>query len=180
MGRLMARFRHVALNVPDLRDAEDYYAALFGMTVLFREAHLREGEAATWATLPPDRGWDDAAAAGVTLGMVALQRDDLILALFPGAWSGEQINKLGIVMDDQAIDEVAARLPTGTSLVSHRCGSLEFLDRYRIRWQLSSRSTFRSSGDMFGSWLDIGRAVDRTGRYSNRSDQRPGSGSSSC
>ncbi len=153
----MARFRHVALHVPDLRDAEEYYATLFGMTVLLREARLREAETETWATLPPDRGWDDAAAAGVTLGMVALQRDELIIALFLGTGSGDQINKLGILMDDEAIDEVAARLPPGASLVSHRRGSLELVDRYRIRWQLSSRPTFRSSGDIFGRWLDVGR-----------------------
>jgi len=158
VGRLIARFRHVALYVPGLRDAEDYYTALFGMTVLFREAPLGEAGAATWATLPPDRGWDDAAAAGVTLGMVALQRDDLVLALFPGTGSGEQIHALGVVMDDEAIDEVAGRLPPGVSPVSHRRGSLEFVDRYRIRWQLYSRPTFRSSGDIFGRWLDIGRA----------------------
>lgn len=158
VSRLVARFRHVALHVPDLRDAEDYYTALLGMTVLFREGLLGEAEAATWATLPPDRGWDDAAAAGVTLGMVALQRDELVIALFLGTGSGEQINKLGVLMDDEAIDDVAARLPPGASLVSHRRGSLELVDRYRIHWQLASRSTFRSSGDMFGRWLDVGRA----------------------
>ncbi len=154
----MARFKHIALYVPDLRDAEDHYTALFGLTVLFREALLRDAEAATWAALPPDRGWDDAAAAGVTLGMVALQRDDLVLALFDGTASGEQIHRIGVLMDDEAIDEVAARLPPGASLVSHRRGSLELVDRYRIHWQLSSRPTVRSSGDMFGRWLDIGPA----------------------
>ena len=54
------RFRHVALLVPELRAAEDYYTSLFGMGVLFREAPQEPGgpDAELWATLPQDRGWD--------------------------------------------------------------------------------------------------------------------------
>ena len=155
MSQQPARFRHVAFPVQGLRDAEDYYAELFAMKVLCREAPLPE--AGTWAALPPDRGWDDATAAGVTLGMVALQRDDLILALFEAPAPGQPTYLLGVLMDDEAIGEVAGRLPSDVSPVSHRPGSLEFVDRYGVRWQLSSRSVFRSSGDAFGRWLDVGR-----------------------
>lgn len=80
-GTVVARFRHVALYVPDLREAEELYVGLFGMRVLLREALVdREQSQGAWATLPVDREWKDAEAAGVSLGMVALQRDDMVLA----------------------------------------------------------------------------------------------------
>lgn len=152
---MRARFRHVALYVLDLREAEEHYVGLFGMTVLFREAPLDRGESeGAWATLPPGSGWTDAEAAGVSLGMVALQRDDLILALFAGRPSGGQIYVLSVLIDEAAIDEIAGRLPPDAPR-SHRHGYLEFVDRYGIRWQLSSRSQFRSSGDALGRWIDM-------------------------
>lgn len=153
----MARFRHVALYVPDLREAEEHYVSLFGMTVLFREAPLDRGEyEGAWATLPPGWEWKDAEAAGVSLGMVALQRDDMILALFAGKPSGGQIHVLSVLIDEARIDEIAGRLPPDAP-GSHRHGYLEFVDRYGIRWQLSSRSRFRSSGDALGHWIDMGK-----------------------
>jgi hypothetical protein len=33
----------------------------------------------------PDKGWEDVRAAGIELRMLALRRDALVLALFPGA-----------------------------------------------------------------------------------------------
>ncbi len=156
-GTVVARFRHVALYVPDLREAEELYVGLFGMTVLLRETLVdREQSQGAWATLPVDREWKDAEAAGVSLGMVALQRDDMVLALFAGTPSGRQIHVLGVLIDEAAIDEIAGRLQPG-ALRSHRHGYLEFTDRYGICWQLSSRSPFRSSGEMLGRWIDMGK-----------------------
>jgi len=34
-----------------------------------------------WATLPLDKGWEDAEAVGTELSMIALRRDDFVLAL---------------------------------------------------------------------------------------------------
>ena len=73
--------RHIALFVPDLRAAESYYQSIFDMEIIGREAELADGE---WYTLPFDKGWDEAEAAGVELGMVALRKDEFGLALFRG------------------------------------------------------------------------------------------------
>jgi hypothetical protein len=53
------------------------------MDVLFRES-LREGDH-RWYTLPPDKGWEEVAHANLEVDMVALGRDDVVLALFRGA-----------------------------------------------------------------------------------------------
>ena len=153
---MIARLRHVALFVPDLRAAEEYYVRVFGLTVLMRETPLQPDRPTrdTWATLPPDRGWADADAAGVPLGMVALQRDDFLIVLFARPPSGEQIYLIGMVIDDTAIEEIAGRLPPEGPTVHHP-GYLEFVDPYGIRWQLSSGPRFRSSGEMFGRWIDL-------------------------
>ncbi len=73
--------KYIALYVPDVRAAEAFYRRAFGMDVVTRESE-RDGE---WWTLPAGKSWDDAVAAGVDLGMVALRRDKLVLALFLGA-----------------------------------------------------------------------------------------------
>ena len=79
------RFRHIALLAgDDLRGAEEYYRRLFDFEVVLREGPLEPGgpDAELWGQLPPDRTWDDAEKAGVEIGMVALERDEVILALF--------------------------------------------------------------------------------------------------
>jgi catechol 2,3-dioxygenase-like lactoylglutathione lyase family enzyme len=43
-------FRHIALVVRDLQEAEHYYLDLFEMELLGREAQLEDG---LWCTLPP-------------------------------------------------------------------------------------------------------------------------------
>ncbi len=75
-------FRHVALVVPDLRQAEQYYLSLFDMELIGPEAELEDGK---WYTLPPNKGWEEAEAAGIELGMLALRKGDIVLALFPGS-----------------------------------------------------------------------------------------------
>ena len=69
--------RHIALVVPDLREAEEYYQSLFGMELIGREAELEDGLS---YTLSFDKGWDDAQAAGIELGMVALRKGEIVLA----------------------------------------------------------------------------------------------------
>jgi catechol 2,3-dioxygenase-like lactoylglutathione lyase family enzyme len=59
---------HVALRVADLRQAEDFYMALFDLQVAFREAEVADG----WRTLPEGAGWQDAQAAGISLDLSVL------------------------------------------------------------------------------------------------------------
>ncbi len=68
---------HIALRVGDLQKAEALYRNLFGLKVAFREAGTSDG----WRTLPQDKSWADAQAAGIELEMVMLDRDGLVLAL---------------------------------------------------------------------------------------------------
>lgn len=77
----MFEFRHLAVFVSDLRRAEQYYQDLFRMELIGREAEGEDGE--TYA-LPPNRGWEEAEEAGIQLSLVALRRDEVILALFRG------------------------------------------------------------------------------------------------
>ena len=66
--------KYVALYVPDLRAAEDFYRGAFGLELLFRESE-KDGE---WWALPAGREWDEAHAAGVEIGMIALRRENLL------------------------------------------------------------------------------------------------------
>jgi hypothetical protein len=67
---------HIALMVSPLRQAEEFYRTLFALEVAFREAETAAG----WYTLPPAAGWDDAQAAGISLGLCSLHRDAFTLA----------------------------------------------------------------------------------------------------
>ena len=78
---MASSMRHIALVVPDLREAEAYYQSLFGMELIGREAELEDG---LGHTLPFDKGWDDARGVGIELGMLALRKGELVLALFSG------------------------------------------------------------------------------------------------
>lgn len=151
------RYRHVALFAgAHLQEAEGYYSHLFGLDVVLREGPLQSGgpNAELWGQLPPDKTWDDADAAGVDIGMVALQRDDVILALFAAEPTGERFYAVGLVMVPDEIDQVAERLDD--EMVENRSdGWLAFIDRFGVRWQLSSTAPFRGAGTTRGSWLDV-------------------------
>ncbi len=151
------RFRHIALFVgPRLRQAERYYADLFDMRVSIREAPVGGdgAEATDWAQLPPDQGWDDAEAAGAEIGMVVLERDDVILALFAAQADGRQFYAIGLVMEPDEIIDVRRRLEDET-VESSGEGWLAFVDRFGVRWQLSDTAPFLGAGMTSGRWLEI-------------------------
>jgi catechol 2,3-dioxygenase-like lactoylglutathione lyase family enzyme len=148
------RYRHVALLIgDDLRAAERYYARLFDLDVVLREGPLEPG-ASAWAQLPVDKTWDDAEAAGIEIGMVALARDDIIIALFASESTGEQLYAVGLLMTPAEIEEVATRLDDEV-VEDHGEGSLAFIDRMGVRWQVSARGPFRGAGEIHGRWLAV-------------------------
>lgn len=149
---LVTSYRHVALLVGDLRLAEEYYADLFDMEIVVREGPLVDGR---WASLPEDAGWDQAEAAGVALGMVGLQRDEVILALFAIEPSGVQTYAIGMVMDESEIEQVRRRLPEDASIEARSDTYLAFVDRFGVRWQLSTTRQFVGAGEREGLWLEI-------------------------
>lgn len=145
--------RHVALVVPDLRAAERYYQSIFDMELIGREAVRSDG---LWYTLPHDKGWDEAEAAGIELNMLALRKDRFVLALFKGDAPPGQVLVMGLEMPAEEIARVRARLPKDELPSDMPLDSLEFRDRYQILWQISAPgSEFRTSGDFADRWLEL-------------------------
>ncbi|HEX2281695.1 MAG TPA: VOC family protein [Thermomicrobiales bacterium] len=149
------RYRHVAISVPDLEEAERYYRRLFDMEVITREALMPDGD----RQLPPDKDWTDARQAGIDLYMIALRRGGFVLALFDeGSPALEQATVarrrlfVGLVMDATEIDHLRERLDD-TELWDDDSGG--FRDQYGIIWQPSSSDRFTGSGESSGRWITV-------------------------
>src|SRR5262249_40386705 len=129
---------HIALIVSPLRQAEEFYQTLFALEVAFREAEITEG----WYTLPPDAGWDEAEAAGISLGLCSLHRDAFTLALEAGASSaGGRLSHIGVQMDTQDLARLRTVAPTlGCQVVQDGQTILVFDDHYGIRWEMTTSS----------------------------------------
>lgn len=146
-----AKLRHIALFVPDLQQAEQYYLSVFDMELIGREALLGDG---LWYTLPHHKSWEDAKAAGIDLGMSALRKGDLVMALFRGQAVSGQIYALGLEVPAQQITQMRERLPQDTVILEEGPASLSFLDPYLITWQISTPGgEFRIAGDYADRWL---------------------------
>jgi catechol 2,3-dioxygenase-like lactoylglutathione lyase family enzyme len=150
------RYRHIALFVgDDLRGAEEYYCGLFEMQVAVREALVtNEPHKGQWGQLPLDATWDDAVAAGVDIGMVALERGDVTLPLFAAQPTGERFYAIGLVMEPEEITAVTDRM-NGELIESRTDRWLAFVDRYGVRWQLSDSGPFLGAGTSRDVWLEV-------------------------
>jgi catechol 2,3-dioxygenase-like lactoylglutathione lyase family enzyme len=145
--------RHMALFVPDLQAAARYYQSIFDMELVGREAELADG---LWYTLPFDKGWDEAEAAGIELGMLSLRKDEFGLALFRGDAPAGQVYVIGLRMPMDKIAEVRARLPEDTPILEDAPDYLEFIDPYRITWQVMlPGSDFSTAGKIASRWLKL-------------------------
>jgi catechol 2,3-dioxygenase-like lactoylglutathione lyase family enzyme len=145
--------RHIALFVPDLRQAEAYYQSLFEMELVGREAELEDG---LWYTLPLDRGWDDTQAAGIELGMLALRKGEIVLALFAGDAPPGQVYAIGLTLPVEEIAKIRSRLPANAEMGAYEGNHLVFRDPYQIIWQISVPGTpFQTTGDNAGRWLAL-------------------------
>jgi len=146
-------FRHIALYVPNLRAAEEYYQTLLGMELIGREAELEDGN---WYSLPLDKGWDEAENAGIQLGMTALRKGDIVLALFEGQVQPGQVFAIGLTLPIEEIAEIRKRLSNDTELVNDKPEKLVFRDPYQIMWQISvPGDEFKTTGDISGRWIDL-------------------------
>ena len=145
--------RHIALFVPDLREAERFYQSIFDMELIGREAELADG---LWYTLPFDKGWDEAEAAGIQLDMLALRKDEFGLALFRGDVPAGQVNVIGLRMPIEELARVRARLPGDTQVLEDEPDYLEFRDPYQITWQIMfPGSKFSTAGVFANRWLKL-------------------------
>jgi catechol 2,3-dioxygenase-like lactoylglutathione lyase family enzyme len=144
---------HIALVVPDLLEAESFYQSAFDMALIGREAVRADG---LWATLPFDKGWDDAISAGIDLQMLALRSGAFVLALFQGEAPPGQVYVIGLAMPADEIAGVRARLPDEALISGDSPDHLEFRDPYGITWQISTPGgAFRTTGDWAGRWLEL-------------------------
>jgi catechol 2,3-dioxygenase-like lactoylglutathione lyase family enzyme len=152
-GKMTGTLRHIAVFVPDLRQAEAYYQSLFDLELIGREAELDDG---LWYTLPFDKGWDVARAAGIELDMLALRKGEIVLALFSGDAPQGQVYAIGISLPAAEIARIRSRLPADAALQMDEPGSLGFRDPYQIIWQISVPGTaFRTTGENTGRWLEL-------------------------
>lgn len=150
------RTKHVALHVPDLKRAEEYYRHVFDLDVVTREA-LSSGNHAddkAWAQLPHTATWEDARLAGLEIQMVGLRHGDLLLALFPGHPQPGTVFLIAVMATVEEIAQVRARLPDDTAIEVDQDVALTFLDPFGFRWQLCGPS-FTGPGDRHGRWLQI-------------------------
>ena len=145
--------RHIALLVPDLRAAEEYYQVVFEMEVIGREALLEDG---LWYTLPFDKGWDDAEAAAIDLGVLALRKGDFVLAILRGNAVYGQMYAVGLAMPVEEIAGIRVRLTEDTEVMEEGHAFLTFRDPYQIIWQISvPGDEFRTAGDFADRWLRL-------------------------
>jgi catechol 2,3-dioxygenase-like lactoylglutathione lyase family enzyme len=152
-------FTHIALIVTPLRQAEEFYRTLFALEVAFREAETADG----WYTLPSDASWDDAEAAGVSLGLCSLHRDAFTLALEAGSSSGGgRLSHIGVQVDAEELARLRVVAPTlGCQVVQDGQAILVFDDPYGVRWEMTTSSyedpRRLSTGARKGLWLTIGQ-----------------------
>jgi len=151
--KMNSYLRHIALVVPDLREAEEYYQSIFQMELIGREAELDDGQ---WYTLPHGKSWEDAEAAGIKLGMLALRKGDIVLAFFSGLHPSGQVFAIGLALPQAQVAEVKKRLPPDTEILLDESEQLNFRDQYGIMWQLvPPGDEFLMNGDTDGRWLEL-------------------------
>ena len=144
--------RHIALVVPDLRQAESYYQELLDMEILGRETDLDDG---LWYTVPRSKSWQEIDSAGIEIKMLALRKGEAVLALFPGPDRTGQVFAIGLTMPKADLAGVRARLSSETKILMDLPTRLHFYDRYGIMWQLElPGEEFLMHGDAHGRWLD--------------------------
>jgi catechol 2,3-dioxygenase-like lactoylglutathione lyase family enzyme len=150
------RTKHIALHVPDLQRAEQFYQRVFDLDVVTRES-LTSGTLADderWAQLPHTATWDAARLAGLEIQMVGLRRGDLLLALFPGDPQPGTVFLIAITATPEEITSVRDRLPADTPVEVDQVDALTFIDPFGFRWQLCGPG-FIGPGDAHNRWLEI-------------------------
>jgi len=144
--------RYIALYVPDVHAAEDFFGSVFAMALLFRESEQADG---TSSTLRPEIDWGAAETAHTGIDMVALRRDEFVLALFRGAPAPGTVFELCVGLPADEVSAVRERLPQAGLVIESRPDSFGFEDPFGFRWAVQREDAeFRSSGDIAGRWIN--------------------------
>ena len=150
---MSVKIEFLAIYVPELKEAEQYYRQLFDMEVITREAEKGNG---LWYALPKDKDWEDVERAGIEIGMLALRRDEFVLAMFACPPIPGQLFTIGLSMTGAEIDAIAQRVPEEDILEYCEADILEFRDRYGYPWQLYAVPyQFKSAGEFADRWLEL-------------------------
>ena len=143
--------RYIAIHVPDLEAAEDFYRGVFGMDLLFRES---EGDDGSWYTIRNGLDWAETKRRGISVSMVALQRDELVLALFEGSPHAGTVYEICVALDAPEVEAIGARLAADAVVEESASGWLRFVDPFGFRWAVrDAESSFRSSGEIADRWI---------------------------
>ena len=148
----MTSVSHIALFVPDLQEAEKFYMDLFDMELIGREIEKDNG---LWFSLPFNKGWEDAKAGGIELDMTALRKGNFVLALFRGTQSYGQVFVIGLKATKEDIKTIHDKLTPDIEVEEFHEDRLEFIDPYRITWQIAVEPVFLTSGDFTNRWINI-------------------------
>lgn len=149
---------HVALTVPALRPAEEFYCNLFQLAVAFREGETTEG----WAALRDEHGWAEVESAGITLGLVMLHRPGLNLSLEAGTGGTNPgiLSHIGLQCDEGELTRLQALAPDrGCTVLTARADLLVIRDPFGVQWELTTNAyddpRRYSHGVRNGRWIDL-------------------------
>jgi catechol 2,3-dioxygenase-like lactoylglutathione lyase family enzyme len=147
---------HVALRVPDLRAAEQFYASLLGREPAFREAEV-DG---AWYTLPAGTGWEEEAAGGARPTMCMIRWDGFAVALVEedagGPGGAGLVDHVGLMAEEDDLDRIRRLADElGLRVVHERPGLVTVEDPYGLCWEVSLSGGIASQGERLGNWLDL-------------------------
>lgn len=122
---------HIALTVPDVPAAEEYYRSLLGLAIAFRDVAIN-GE---WYGLRPGTDWR--AADGYTAARSTLSNGALVIAIEQGdACSSGRLQHIGLRLTLEDLTSLRIRAFEHETVVEKNdAGLLTFRDRYGIRWE---------------------------------------------
>ena len=145
---------HVAILVPDLVDAEEFYSQLFDTNVNYRQTTI-DGE---WFTLEEGMDWPIAEEAGYEPRMSFIQRDDFFLALTAASESDDpdqaQYYHIGLQMSEKELDTFLHRSEQlGCEILYRQNGGAMIEDVFGFEWDIDVEWSSKDSGTPRGPWI---------------------------
>jgi len=123
---------HIALPVPAVPEAEEYYASLLGLDLVYRDICV-DGE---WFGLQRYTDWR--AADGATARISVLARGALVLVLSDGTPGSPHGGcELGLRVTLANLNDLRIRVAEhGVDFSENAAGEMRFADRLGVRWHV--------------------------------------------
>lgn len=127
---------HLALAVPNIGAAEDYYRELFQLSVTFREGR----KAGRYGKLPDGIDWETAMAHDVDPGRSVLQREEFALALTerPDANLPTRLDRIALRIELSDLGPIASRAASMGCAVEERESGAVITDHYGVEWLVTA------------------------------------------